>query len=78
MARHNHHTDLCVWWRSCRLPPSAAGLPSGTPRLLRNQDAARSLCESSREIAKLQHRLEKLTGAITSPQFASTLGRLLP
>ena len=59
MARHNHHTDWCVRRGSCRLPPSAAGLPSGRPRLLRNQDAAGQPRRDESESVKLKQRLVK-------------------
>ena len=58
MARHNHHTDLYVRRGSCRLPPSAAGLPSGRHRLLLLQDAARRPKQDAIESAKLKQELE--------------------
>ena len=65
MARHNHHTDLCVRRGSCRLPPSAAGLPSGRRRLLLDQDAPDQPGREASESGKLKQWLEKLGGAIT-------------
>jgi hypothetical protein len=64
MARHNHHTDLCVRRGSCRLPPSAAGLPSGKRRLLLHQDAAGQPRRDASENAKLKQRLENPPGAV--------------